>query len=266
MRSLSDLDVDQLSDEARTALSAVQRIVNRGEPQDEVLAELGMSEDDYQRANLLLAQEWTRQGGNTELPPLTSEEYAGLRDSISASGQHYPILRAPDGTIVDGKNRLRACRELGKEPWFRDVDGTKEELESLALVVNLARRHLTTGAKRGIVKSELLRDAGRSNLQIATMVGVSHPTVASVRAELEQDGSVEKTSTRVDAIGRVQPATKPPRERKPPAELPDGVIDVTLRIGKHVARDLDGGKWLDCKAVRLVLVDAGVYSLELQPA
>ena len=44
----------------------------------------------------------------------------------------------------------------------------------------------------------------RSNSQIAKDTGLSHPTVASVRAGGEQRGLVEKSSTMVDARGHRQ--------------------------------------------------------------
>lgn len=265
MHSLADLDVDKLSGSARTALTAVQRIENHGEPPATVLAELGMSDADYQAAVQQLAQEWARQGGAVELPPLTSEEYSALRNSISLSGQWYPILRGPDGSIIDGKHRLRACRELGREPWFRDVDGTAEELESLALVVNLARRQLTPGARRGIVKAELLRDHERSDRAIATAVGVSPTTVGSVRQELEQAGEVSKLDTRRDRHGVTRPAAQPEREPRstPPTNRSDGHIVVSLLIAPEIAAQVDGS-WIECKAFQLSLVEPGVYSLQVR--
>jgi hypothetical protein len=266
VRSLAELDTTTLTPEARDVLRAVQRIENEGEPLELVLAELGIDEAEYNARVYKLAQEWRQQGAPIEIPPLSSEEYIALRDSIAATGQQYPILRAPehDGWLVDGEHRDRACRELGIEPTYRDVFGTRDELESLALVLNLARRQLSTGARRGIVQAEVLRDPTRSDRAIAATVGVSHPTVASVRRELEQSGQVERLSTSVGVDGKTYP--KRATEPRPAGEfeLPDGVVDVTLRVDRQIAAELEAGGWLNCKAVRLVLVDPCVYTLEVQ--
>lgn len=266
MRSLSDLDVSRFSPEARSALSVVQRTTNGGESIDDVLAELGIDAAEHQRRVQLLQVEWRAQGGSLELPALNAEEYSSLRESIRHVGQIYDVLRAPDfdGWVIDGEHRVRACRELGIEPRYRDVFGTREELESLAFVVNLARRQLTAEARRGIIKSELLRDPERSDRLIAAKVAVSPSTVGAVRRELVEAGQVSNLDTRRGRDGKVQPAAKPPAQPRPEHELPDGVVDVTLRIAKEVARDLDAGAWISCKAVRLVLVDPGVYELEVQ--
>lgn len=266
MLSLSDLDVSKFSPEARSALSIVQRTTNGDEAIEDVLAELGIDAKEHKRRVQLLQVEWRAQAGDLKLPPLTAEEYAALRDSIQTVGQQHDILRAPefDNWVVDGDHRERICLELGIEPRYRDVFGSKEELESLAFVVNLARRQLTAEARRGIVASELLRDPERSDRAIAATIGVTHPTVGKVRRELVEAGQVESvTTSRQGRDGKTYPA-KPPAPRPEPTELPDGVVDVTLRIGKDVARELDAGAWKVCKAMRLVLVAAGVYELELQ--
>lgn len=268
MWSLADLDVSQLSAAGRATLSAVQRIENAAEPREHVLAELGVDEAEFRRRTYALAQEWTQLQGGPEsdalkLPPLTAGEYVALRDSIGRHGQRYPILRGPNG-IIDGVHRERACLELGIEPIYEDVDeDDAEELQSLAFVVNLARRHLTTEARRGIIKRELLLDPERSDRSIAAKLGFDNKTVASVRRELEQDGEVRKFLTRRSSDGKPQPATKPPREPlSAPAAAPEGSIDVTLRVGAAVAPDLEGGRWIPCNAVRLVQLEPGIYALE----
>ena len=46
--------------------------------------------------------------------------------------------------------------------------------------------------------------------------------------------------------------------------LPDGVVDVTLRIAAAIATELDAAEWMACSAVRLVLIDQGVYELQVR--
>jgi hypothetical protein len=55
-------------------------------------------------------------------PMMDSEEYAALKASIEASGLRKPIVLY-EGKILDGRNRYRACVELGKEPSFESWQG-----------------------------------------------------------------------------------------------------------------------------------------------
>lgn len=43
-------------------------------------------------------------------------KYEELKRSIASKGQQEPILVHPDGTLLDGALRLKACQELGIEP------------------------------------------------------------------------------------------------------------------------------------------------------
>lgn len=265
---LADLDGTKLTDEARETFAWARAIAEDEKTVDQVAAENDLTVEELRIRFEKLADEWRRQAGISDLPRLTEEEYVALRDSIDRYGQLVPILADVDGNVIDGRARLRACSDLGRDPHieYLPADADTETLKNLALVVNLARRQLTASARRGIVRNELLRDPSRSDRAIAAAIGVSHPTVASVRRELEEDGDVENLSTRTDSAGREQPASKPACAREPKAEqeLPDGLVDVTLRLTREYAEQLDGGAWLDCRALRLVLVAPGTYTLEVR--
>jgi len=49
---------------------------------------------------------------------------------------------------------------------------------------------------------------------VAKTVGVSHPHVAAVRAELEKSGDVETVTTSIDTKGRAQPARKAAKKHR----------------------------------------------------
>lgn len=55
-------------------------------------------------------------------PMMDSSRYAELRDDIAANGQREPITLY-DGAILDGRNRYRACEELGLAPLTRTFEG-----------------------------------------------------------------------------------------------------------------------------------------------
>jgi N6-adenosine-specific RNA methylase IME4/ParB-like chromosome segregation protein Spo0J len=78
---------------------------------------------------------------STIFPLLEGEEFAGLVESIRAKGLLNPIWLHPDGSIIDGRNRYRACLEAGVEPHFQTWDG-KSSLTDFVFAQNLDRRHL----------------------------------------------------------------------------------------------------------------------------
>ncbi len=77
------------------------------------------------------------------LPKMPEEEFAELKESIKAEGQHYSIIANEDLEVLDGHHRFRACTELGIEPDF-EVRKFEDKLLEKKFVIeaNLRRRHL----------------------------------------------------------------------------------------------------------------------------
>ncbi len=77
------------------------------------------------------------------LPKMSEEEFAELKASIQAEGQHYAIIVNEDLEVLDGHHRYRACSELGIEPDF-EVRKFDDKLLEKKFVIesNLRRRHL----------------------------------------------------------------------------------------------------------------------------
>jgi ParB-like chromosome segregation protein Spo0J len=77
------------------------------------------------------------------LPKMSDEEFAELKASIKAEGQHYPIIVNEDLEVLDGHHRYQACIELGIEPDF-EVRRFDDKLLEKKFVIeaNLRRRHL----------------------------------------------------------------------------------------------------------------------------
>jgi ParB-like nuclease domain len=84
-------------------------------------------------------------------PELSGAEFVALIEDIRAHGLREPILLDTNGAILDGRNRYRACEELGIQPRTR-VWKPKDGDSPLALVVsmNLTRRHLDAGQIAGV--------------------------------------------------------------------------------------------------------------------
>jgi hypothetical protein len=89
--------------------------------------------------------------------------------------------------------------------------GEVEDPWAYVISANLKRRHLTVDDRKRIAVELLKAKPERSDRATARIARVSHPTVAAIRRELEGSGDVERISTRTDAAGRQQPASKPPK-------------------------------------------------------
>lgn len=85
-------------------------------------------------------------------PMLNGEDYTQLRDDIKKNGLLEPIWLC-DGQILDGRNRFRACEELGIEPKFQSYTGDSPAAHVWSL--NGIRRHLTK-SQRAAIAVEML--------------------------------------------------------------------------------------------------------------
>ena len=74
-------------------------------------------------------------------PLLKGSAFDQFVDDIRNHGQQTPISMLPDGRILDGRNRFRACKKLGVKPNIEVVD--PESPVAFVLSANMHRRHLT---------------------------------------------------------------------------------------------------------------------------
>lgn len=112
--------------------------------------------------------------------------YKSLRASIKAQGQLVPIIEGQDGSIIDGRLRLRACHELKVKPKIVRFNG---DAVSAWHAGNVVRRHLTLG-ERTLIALEMskLRKRGDNG----TTQGIS------------QSDAARACGVSVDSIGRAK--------------------------------------------------------------
>ncbi|WP_076680416.1 DNA N-6-adenine-methyltransferase [Microbacterium sp. RU33B] len=90
-----------------------------------------------------------------EIYPLMGQaELAELADSIHRNGLREPIVTRQDGTVLDGRNRLRACEIARVTPRFVEFAGTDREALEFVVDTNSHRRHLSESA-RALVAARL---------------------------------------------------------------------------------------------------------------
>lgn len=81
-------------------------------------------------------------------PLIEGEEFQLLVKDIQQNGLGTPIVLSPDqSTIVDGRNRYRACAEAMVDPVFHTLPSTytEEQIADYIVSENLRRRHLNAG-------------------------------------------------------------------------------------------------------------------------
>lgn len=145
------------------------------------------------------------------MPPLSVDEYANLEQSIRTHGIQVPIIVDEDGVVIDGHHRQKIAESLDVEcPVEVKYGMTDVEKRSLSVSLNIDRRQLSREQRRAIVASSIKADPDLTDREHARRVGVSPSTVGAVRADLEETGDVSKLDTRIDSLGRQQPASKPP--------------------------------------------------------
>jgi len=92
------------------------------------------------------------------VPKLTSGEYESLKKSIKDDGLWMPIIVNPDGIILDGHHRFKACLEL-EIPTKHAVREFENKLLEKRFVIecNLKRRQLNDfqKAELGMVLLEI---------------------------------------------------------------------------------------------------------------
>ena len=78
-------------------------------------------------------------------PMMTDDEYEGLLDDLHQHGQREPIVLW-QGKLVDGRNRLKACLELGIDPSYRSLPADADPV-AFVCSLNIHRRSLEVGQR-----------------------------------------------------------------------------------------------------------------------
>lgn len=96
-----------------------------------------------------------------KFPMLPDSELTELAESIATNGLRQPIVVDREGRILDGRNRAKACQQVGIEPVTVTYDG--DDLAEYVIDCNTTRRHMSTGARAMATALVLAEDGRREN-------------------------------------------------------------------------------------------------------
>lgn len=169
-------------------------------------------------------------------PLLEGAEFEALKADIAANGLIEPICLHPDGSVLDGRNRHRACIETEIEPRFKTWDSRGSPM-AFVVSMNLHRRHLNEtqratvatkianmhqGARTDLEPSANLQKVSRA--EAAKMLNVSPRTVATV-AKIEREAPdliPEMEAGNLTAHAATKKLRQRQYETMPKPELPKG--------------------------------------------
>jgi ParB-like chromosome segregation protein Spo0J len=198
-------------------------------------------------------------------PAMDPSAFDTLVEDIAQHGQKEPIL-VLDGQVIDGRHRIQACQQLGREPLIREIQADEGDPLALVISLNLHRRHLSE-SQRAMVAARLanMRQGERTDLEpsanlqkvsvarAAGMLNVSERTVASSKKVLDQgtpelvaavecgDMAVSTAAelTRLPAEEQRQVLTKSPEEIRAIARDVNQRIEASEAAGPTVVRIFD---------------------------
>jgi hypothetical protein len=105
---------------------------------------------------------------------MNTTEYEDLKRDISEQGQLVPAVLL-DGMLIDGRNRQRACEELGLELRVEEHTAADPDPKRLVWSYNAARRQITKG-QRTALASDMANVENGSNQWLGPKVGSSQRT------------------------------------------------------------------------------------------
>jgi phage N-6-adenine-methyltransferase len=131
------------------------------------------------------------------LPLMSGNEFCELKEDIKSRGLLVPVLMYED-RILDGRNRFKACQEVGVTVRTVEYDGDNPLADVVSM--NLKRRHLTE-SQRGMIAAKLANmpphrpDINTANLrtsqqEAAKLLNISERTVNTAK-KVEQNAIPE---------------------------------------------------------------------------
>jgi len=199
-------------------------------------------------------------------PAMETTAFKALVEDIAQHGQKEPIL-VLDGQVIDGRHRIQACQQLGRDPLIREIQADEGDPLALVISLNLHRRHLSE-SQRAMVAARIAnlphggdrRSNQAANLPLeipqdtaARLLNISNRSLRHAKA-VQRDGTPELITavergdvavstaaelTRLPAEEQRQVLTKSPEEIRAIAREVNQRIDASEAAGPTALRIFD---------------------------
>ncbi len=83
------------------------------------------------------------------MPEMSKDDFAKLKADISKHGLLCPV-ETLNGEVIDGRHRLKACRQVGIEPELVEANLNGQTPEEYVWSLNGERRHLTASQRAAV--------------------------------------------------------------------------------------------------------------------
>lgn len=189
-----------------------------------------------------------------KFPLLDGEQYVALREDIRERGQVEPCITWCDENgeewLLDGRNRARACEEIGIAPLTRRIEGSALDAVNRVVSLNIRRRHLTPsqltavtlalvphyapgqGARTDLDETSSKLGAGRDGVeQACSATGAKKSSVYALKSAVAKEPTLlpRVLSGELTTNGAVN-LTKPARPERPAASRAAAVESKLMSI------------------------------------
>ena len=140
-------------------------------------------EDTTQSQDLVVTYDKKFHDVTNIFPLMTAEEFDDLKKDLEKNGLKESIWIDNFGNIIDGRNRDRACKEIGLEPQYRVYDGESSVVD-FVVSLNFKRRNLTTTQKAFVainIETYLAKEAKDRQREAGRNYGENHPKHSAVQ-------------------------------------------------------------------------------------
>jgi ParB-like chromosome segregation protein Spo0J len=116
-------------------------------------------------------------------PMMADGELDELAADIRANGLRLPVVVDADGTLIDGRNRIEACRRASVEPRYEVLS---DGLDPVAYIIstNVIRRHLSKG-QAAMAAAKALLVSNTPQTEAARVAGLHRTRVVQAAVVIE---------------------------------------------------------------------------------
>ncbi|MBA4107358.1 MAG: hypothetical protein C0485_16555 [Pirellula sp.] len=195
---------------------------------------------------------------------MDNDEFAALKDDIRKHGLRDPIATYK-GQILDGRNRLKVCKQLKLEPMIVELNEEDVAGDPIAFVVsaNLRRRHLTE-AQRAMIAADLEKGfAVEAKKRQKLSEGRGKKGIAPVHRPKSDQGKSAKKAAKVMGVGARSVASAKVVVSKGAEQVADAVRagTVSVKVAERLVRavpDRDQQVAIVEKAVKSASADKAI--------